>query len=361
MGLALIALGAGAIKPCVSAFVADQFTSLDERGLAKVYGIFYWAVNVGAAMAFVIIPAVAPEWKDGKMIAQNGGYSWAFAIPGIFMAIAAAVFWLGTPLYIKRKPQIESDQLVDPQKRSEDRKTLLRIVVALSPIVIFWALFYQTNTSWVQQGDVMKTFPVTETYSIDCQKMQAVSGFLILILVPFMGVVGYPLMRRVGLPTSLNAKIAIGMLITAFSFCISGMLQHWLDGGGDKLSILWQLLPYVPLEIGEVMVSVTGLEFAYAYAPARMKSVVMGVWFCITATGNLSVAFLTALIGTATVGSDGSITVPDDGRMYHLTDEQQFYSYAALMLLGAIAFIILAKFVANKPNSVESPAAAEPE
>ena len=72
----------------------------------------------------------------------------------------------------------------------------------------------------------MKTFPVTETYSIDCQKMQAASGFLILILVPFMGVVGYPLMRRVGLPTSLNAKIAIGMLITAFSFCISGMLQH---------------------------------------------------------------------------------------------------------------------------------------
>ena len=102
LGLALIALGAGGIKPCVSAFVADQFTSLDERGLAKVYGIFYWAVNVGAAMAFVIIPAVAPEWKDGKMIAQNGGYSWAFAIPGIFMAIAAAVFWLGTPLYIKR-------------------------------------------------------------------------------------------------------------------------------------------------------------------------------------------------------------------------------------------------------------------
>ncbi len=59
----------------------------------------------------------------------------------------------------------------------------------------------------------------------------------------------------------------------------------------------------MPLEIGEVMVSVTGLEFAYANAPARMKSVVMGVWFCITATGNLSVALLTTLIGTSTVNS----------------------------------------------------------
>src|SRR6516225_1160986 len=42
LGLGLIALGAGGIKPCVSAFVADQFTTLDERGLSKLYGIWYW-------------------------------------------------------------------------------------------------------------------------------------------------------------------------------------------------------------------------------------------------------------------------------------------------------------------------------
>ena len=137
-GLGLIAIGAGGIKPCVSAFVADQFKSLDENGLSKVYGIFYWAVNLGAAFAFAIIPAVAPEWHEGEKISQNWGYSWAFGIPGMFMAVAALLFWIGTPLYVKSAPQIETDAQIDPAQRSADRKTLLRIIVALSPIVIFW-------------------------------------------------------------------------------------------------------------------------------------------------------------------------------------------------------------------------------
>jgi proton-dependent oligopeptide transporter, POT family len=360
LGLALIAVGAGGIKPCVSAFVADQFESLDERGLSKVYGIFYWAVNLGAAFAFAIIPAVAPEWSEGQKVSENWGYSWAFGIPGIFMAIAALVFWLGTPLYVKKPPQVETDTKVDPALRAEDRKTLVRIIAVLSPIVIFWALFYQLNTSWVQQGDMMQPFSLG-SYKIDGQRMQAASGLLILILVPFMVLVGYPLMRRVGLPTTLTGKITIGMLVTALAFVISGLLQNALDQG-NKLSVLWQLVPYLPLEIGEVMVSVTGLEFAYANAPPRMKSVVMGVWFGITGTGNLSVAILTALIGTSTVNSEGTVVIPDDNKYFHLTAAQQFYFYAILMLLGAAAFVLISRLLMQGRTTMqpaEPPKAAD--
>ena len=130
LGLALIALGAGGIKPCVSAFVADQFDHLDEKGLAKVYGYFYWAVNVGAAAAFAIIPVVAGN--------PSLGYRWAFGIPGIFMAVAAAVFWVGTPLYKRLPPQVKSDVTIGPEQKQADRKVLKRIVIVLSPIVIFW-------------------------------------------------------------------------------------------------------------------------------------------------------------------------------------------------------------------------------
>ncbi len=349
-GLALIAVGAGGIKPCVSAFVADQFTSLDERGLAKVYGIFYWAVNLGAALAFAIIPAVADN--------PNLGFRWAFGIPGIFMAIAALVFLMGTPLYIRRPPQVKTDVNIDPIQRLEDRNTLLRILFVLSPLVIFWALYYQLNSSWVQQGTGMQPYflfggPEDDfSYKVDAQRIQATSAVLILILVPFMSFVGYPLMRRLGLPTTRTGRIAIGMLATAFAFCVSGVLQSFLDGGA-KLSILWQLVPYVPLEIGEVMVSVTGLEFAYANAPARMKSVVMGIWFCITATGNFLVALLTSLIGTATVNSDGVIKIPDDHRPFHMTSAAQFYFYAGLMVCGAAAFALISKWLMKEPSQIE--------
>jgi proton-dependent oligopeptide transporter, POT family len=180
LGLALIALGAGGIKPCVSAFVADQYDALDERGLAKLYGIWYWAVNLGAFFSSALIPLVAPEWKEGEKVAENWGYSWAFGIPGIFMAIAALIFWIGTPLYVKRRPQVETDAVIDPEQRREDRKTLLRIILAFSPIIIFWALFYQIFTTWVQQGDMMDRYNLFG-YTVDGQRMQAAGSILVLI------------------------------------------------------------------------------------------------------------------------------------------------------------------------------------
>lgn len=339
LGLGLIALGAGGIKPCASAFVADQFPKLDERGLAKVYGLWYWAVNLGAFFSSALIPLVAPEWDEGNKIAENWGYSWAFGIPGIFMGLATLIFFLGTPLYVRRPPQVDTDTNIHPAQRLADRKTLLRIIIALSPIVIFWALFYQIFTTWVQQGEMMERYNLFG-YMVDGQRMQAAGSVLVLILVPFMALVGYPLMRRMGLPMSLTGKITIGLLITAFTFCVSGALQLVLEGG-TKLSIMWQLVPYVPLEIAEVMVSVTGLEFAYSMAPTRMKSLVMGVWFAVTGTGNLSVALITMFIGTSVIKSDGTISVPNDSRPFHMLPSSQFFLYAILMLLGAIAFVII--------------------
>jgi POT family proton-dependent oligopeptide transporter len=334
LGLGLIALGAGGIKPCVSAFVADQFTTLDERGLSKLYGIWYWAVNLGAALGFAVIPAIAGTWDQDGRFHAHWGYSWAFGIPGIFMAIAAFVFWLGTPRYIKKPPQVEADVAIDPQERAEDRKTFLKIVLVLAPILIFWALYYQMNTSWVQQGEKMQPFylyggPDDESnYAIDAQTIQSASAILVLILIPVMGVWGYPLMARIGLPTTMIAKMAMGCLAIAVSFVMVGMYQNYLDRGGT-LSILWQLVAYLPLEVGEVMLSVTGLEFAYANAPARMKSVVMGIWFCVTASGNVLVAMITWL----------------NDRLWNMNAAQQFYFYAILMVGGAGVFVLIAKLL----------------
>src|SRR5882757_8529451 len=94
VGLALIAIGAGGIKPCVSAFVGDQFGPNQDRALTRVYGWFYWSVNLGATAGFLIIPYVH----------QHAGYSWAFGVPGIFMALATLVFWLGTKQYVRQPP-----------------------------------------------------------------------------------------------------------------------------------------------------------------------------------------------------------------------------------------------------------------
>jgi POT family proton-dependent oligopeptide transporter len=95
VGLTLLAIGAGGIKPCVSAFVGDQFGPNQDLVLRKVYGWFYWAINLGAAFGFFVIP----------MVRNKAGYSWAFGVPGIFMALATLIFWFGTKYYVRQPPQ----------------------------------------------------------------------------------------------------------------------------------------------------------------------------------------------------------------------------------------------------------------
>jgi POT family proton-dependent oligopeptide transporter len=90
-GLALIAFGSGGIKPCVSAFMGDQFKPAQSHLLQKAYGAFYWAINFGSFFSFLVIP-----W-----IKNHHGYSLAFAVPGILMAMATFVFWLGTKHYVR--------------------------------------------------------------------------------------------------------------------------------------------------------------------------------------------------------------------------------------------------------------------
>jgi POT family proton-dependent oligopeptide transporter len=91
VGLILIAFGSGGIKPCVSAFVGDQFKPEQSHLLQKAYGAFYWSINLGSFFSFLVIP-----W-----IKNHHGYSLAFLVPGILMGIATFVFWLGTKYYVR--------------------------------------------------------------------------------------------------------------------------------------------------------------------------------------------------------------------------------------------------------------------
>ena len=97
-GMALIAFGSGGIKPCVSAFMGDQFKPEQSHLLQKAYGAFYWAINLGSFFSFLVIP-----W-----IKDQHGYSLAFGVPGIFMAIATFIFWLGTKHYVRVPPSRET-------------------------------------------------------------------------------------------------------------------------------------------------------------------------------------------------------------------------------------------------------------
>src|SRR6185295_16565626 len=94
IGLGLIALGAGGIKPCVSANVGDQFGASNQHLLTRVFSWFYFSVNLGSAFSSILIPELLD--RVGPRI--------AFGVPGIAMFIATVVFWLGRRRFVHVPP-----------------------------------------------------------------------------------------------------------------------------------------------------------------------------------------------------------------------------------------------------------------
>ena len=89
-GLGLIAIGAGGIKPCVSAHVGDQFGKNNQHLLPRIFNIFYFSINFGAVLSNLLIPVIL-KWA---------GPHWAFGIPGVLMTLATIFFWMGRRKFI---------------------------------------------------------------------------------------------------------------------------------------------------------------------------------------------------------------------------------------------------------------------
>jgi POT family proton-dependent oligopeptide transporter len=121
-----------------------------------------------------------------------------------------------------------------------------------------------------------------------------------MLLIPFNNLFLYPGLTKLGYTVTPLRKMTWGIVFSGFAWVAAGGLQFVLDGG-DKISILWQILPYIILTFGEVLVSATGLEFAYSQAPLAMKGVIMSFWNLTTTVGNLWVLLADAGVRDFTV------------------------------------------------------------
>jgi POT family proton-dependent oligopeptide transporter len=341
MGLALIAFGSGGIKPCVSAFMGDQFRPDQSHLLQKAYGAFYWAINFGSFFSFLVIP-----W-----IKDHHGYAPAFAVPGILMAIATFIFWRGTKYYVRVPAARETHHAGffrvlfaayagkrptggtfwdAARSRFSDAeidaaKSVPPILMVFALIPIFFSLFDQTNTTWVLQGQSMVSVTILG-YQIGAEEMQSMNALIVMILVPLFTLGIYPYIGRLAAP--LN-RMAMGMFLAAGSYVVVAALQTRIAHGA-QLSVLWQTIPYFILTAAEVLVSTTGLEFAFREAAPEMKSIVMSFWLLTIAFGDLFVAVITKLLSNVT--GDASVS------------PARFMQYAGLTFVVAILFTIVAAF-----------------
>uniref|UniRef100_A0AAX7VAQ9 Solute carrier family 15 member 1 n=1 Tax=Astatotilapia calliptera TaxID=8154 RepID=A0AAX7VAQ9_ASTCA len=490
LGLFLIALGTGGIKPCVAAFGGDQFEDHQEKQRSTFFSIFYLSINAGSLISTLITPILRAQ-TCGIHIQQEC-YPLAFGVPAALMVVALIVFIVGSPMYIRNPPQgniivkvckcigfavknrfrhrssqyPKRDHWMDWAEEKYDKLLIAQVKMALKvlflyiPLPMFWALFDQQGSRWTFQATTMNG-----NFATSLSSHQTVNPILILILVPVMDTLIYPLIAKCFNFTPLR-RITVGMFLAALAFVAAALLQIQIDktlpdfpsstesqvkfinmfekfsdigncfllqanedyltfhnqftlvlesgqqntinlangtrntiaiiqgsklgfekvktpaefmikdnrescvytqelGFGSSYTLIipstftfgemcsenikavmdmkpnsvhmaWQIIQYFLMTTGEVVFSVTGLEFSYSQAPSNMKSVLQAGWLLTVAVGNIIVLIVAE-----------AATLNDQWAEYIL--------FASLLVLVCIIFAIMAYFYTyTDPTKIEA-------
>jgi proton-dependent oligopeptide transporter, POT family len=386
IGLGLIALGSGGIKPCVAAFVGDQFDQTNKHRAKVVFEAFYWIINFGSFFASLLMP----------IFLRHLGPAFAFGIPGVLMFVSTAILWLGRKQYIMVPPappnppsflrvslsairsglrgrlpaavavataigsflltpkfgfviaaclalvaliafgglgvwlRLDSVRDKHPAEAIGGVRSVLRVLVLFALVTPFWSLFDQKASTWVLQANAM-----TKPSWFQPAQMQALNPALVMLLIPFNNLVVYPALRRFGYELTALRRMTAGIAFVGLSWIVVGTMQLALDHG-NAFTITWQVLPYVLLTLGEVLVATTGLEFAYSQAPLSMKGAIMAFWNLSVTIGNLWV-----LVANAGV-QNSAVTKFIASTGFGMTAFQMFF-FAVFAFAATVAFGLVAR------------------
>ena len=259
-----------------------------RRGAGTVVALIGLALAAGLLLGWAIHPAWWPE-KFGFVIAFCLALASVLAFGGV-----------GTALQIERARGAHPDVAIDGVR------AVLRILVVFAIVSPFWSLFDQKASTWVIQGGQMAIPHALAWWPSwlvkDATQMQALNPLLVMLLIPFNNLVLYPALRGLGIAVTPLRRMGAGIAFSGVAWVVAGVLQLWIDGG-DAVSLAWQILPYMLLTMGEVLVSATGLEFAYSQAPPSMKGVIMSFWMLSVTFGNVWVLLTNAGVKNATMAS----------------------------------------------------------
>lgn len=308
VGLTLIAIGSGGIKPCVGAHVGDQFGESQKHLIPRVYSYFYWSVNLGSILALAIIPQILDTTKSPGI---------AFGIPGALMLLATFVFWLGRNKYVHIAP-VGVKRYTNSLFGKEGLDVVKRLVPIYAFMIVFWSLLDQTGSSLVLQAVKMdRVFNVFgHSFEILPSQVQMLNPLIIITLVPILTFFIYPKLNW-----SSMLKIRLGFFLCVISFVLVAVAQGQIDAGLTP-SISWQVCSYVVITLAEILVYLTALEFSYTQAPNELKSLVGSLNLSAIALGNLFTAIVNLFVTKDT-----------------LSGADYYWFFAGLMLVAAVLFL----------------------
>ena len=333
LGLVLIVLGTGLLKPNISAIVGDLYPEGGSRRDAG-FSIFYMGINIGALVAPLIT----------GVLGERVGWHWGFGAAGLGMLVGVITYRVRAPRTLgtiglepattdPREHQkvrrilavslgvlavvivaamtgvLHIDAVWLAQKMSviivamallyfaylfalgglgaDDKRRVVVILVLFVFSAIFWSAFEQAPTSlnlFARDYTDRRIFG----WEMPTLWLQAANSVFVVALAPVFAAIWMALGRRRRDPSS-PAKFALGLLFTGLGFLVMVMAANIVihGGGAVRVSPWWLVLSYFLQTMGELSLSPVGLSSMTKLAPRKFAGQMMGVWFMATALGNL--------------------------------------------------------------------------
>src|SRR6266511_118868 len=328
LGLCLIVIGTGLLKPNVSAMVGDLYP---EGGARRDSGfsIFYSGINTGALFGPIICGFLGEKinWHLGfgaagigmvlglvqyrlggkylgaaglraaepgdraalrRMAAGIATIALVLALlaglmisgilhltllqvaqsTGFFMAVLAVLYFASVLLFSK---------LSVPEK-----KRVVLIFVFFLAAVLFWSGYEQAGSSMNLFAERL-TNRVIGHWEMPASWLQSVNPVFIIVFAPLVGALWVWLKSR---EPSTPTKLGYGLLLLASGFLVLAWGATFTRGGA-RVSPMWLVVTYFLHTVGELCLSPVGLSSVTKLAPRRLVGQMMGTWFLASSLGNL--------------------------------------------------------------------------
>ncbi|MGB6283737.1 MAG: peptide MFS transporter [Xanthobacteraceae bacterium] len=295
--LALI-LGSGCFKPNISTQVGGLYAPGDPRR-DRAYSIFYVGINLGAFLA----PLVCGTLGEGV------GWHYGFAAAGVGMVIGLCIYLYALPLLptdeMHKVQAAQGGQSARKPPDASERRAVLALLALFVPNTLFWAAYEQMGNTIILWADAYTDRSLDAhlfgwSAEIPTTWFLAVNPFMIFAFTPIIVALWARQAARGTEPPTIT-KMAYGCfgVCAAYLIMVAAALYAGGAGGGvtgaaGKASWMWLFAYFVVITLGELYLSPVGLSFVTKVAPARLISLMMGVWLATSFTGG----FLSGYIGS---------------------------------------------------------------
>lgn len=378
-GLAVIVLGTGHFKPCVSVMVGQLYPEKDSRR-DGAFTIFYMGINLGAFLCAYVCGTLGQKvgwhWGFGsaavgmvaglmtylfcrpKFLAGVGdapagrsvSLAWMFLPVSIgIAALAALLFHVGGFGTLEREFESLGDKanwliggmlllaalaatVFSMKQAPEDRGPTASIFIFLVFNIFFWLAFEQAGSSMNIFAEEKTDLRVTESWSVPATWLQSVNPGVIIFMGPVFAGLWTALGKR-GRNPSQPAKIGIGLILLGLGFGVLTWGATTATAPGAKAHVLFLLVTYFIHTLGELCLSPTGLSYVTKAAPRRYVSLLMGIWFVSSFVANLAGGLIAARVERI---EKGEIKLP-----WNFGGQADFFFLFVVTSLGAGVVILV--------------------